>query len=41
MDLNVKSKNKLLRDNKEEYLLNFGSLPGQEKDTREISYIGK
>lgn len=40
MDLNVKSKNKLLRDNKEEYL-NFEGLPGQEKDTREISYIGQ
>jgi len=36
---NVKSKNKLLGDNKE-YLLHFGVLPRQEKDTREISSIG-
>lgn len=41
MDLHVKSKNKLLGNNKEEYILGFEVFTGQEKDTKEINRIGK
>lgn len=39
MDLNVKN-NKLLRDNIKEYCLDFGTLPGREKDTKDITIKG-